>query len=331
MRLLMDGEIPAAEWETLIRENDCATPFQSPGFYNLFNSADGLSATAFAVADGSVIRALVVVTYQRERGLKGYFSRRSIIYGGPVIDGNSPVAADMLLKAVVKYSGKRSIYTEVRNLSDFGSFRELFAQNGFQYVPYLNFRIDTRDRDEMFGRISSSRQRQIRKASKISAYGSEASDIEEVRQFYTILRNLYSEKLRKPLPCEDFFLEFYRRNLGKYLLIKHEGKVIGGIMCPVIDRRSIYEFYICGLDEDFPHLYPSVMATWSAMEYANKNGIPLFDLMGAGKAAEQYGVREFKARFGGELVEYGRFLRINKPVLYRTGKAGLGIMKKVRI
>jgi lipid II:glycine glycyltransferase (peptidoglycan interpeptide bridge formation enzyme) len=64
------------------------------------------------------------------------------------------------------------------------------------------------------------------------------------------------------------------------------------------------------------------------MKYACDNGIGMFDMMGAGKAGEQYGVRDFKARFGGRMVEYGRFLRINQPVLYRLGRSGLVLMKK---
>jgi len=98
-------------------------------------------------------------------------------------------------------------------------------------------------------------------------------------------------------------------------------------MCPILAGRVVYEFYVCGLDDEYSEMYPSVMATWSAMEYAVKNSIPLFDFMGAGKPDEHYGVRDFKARFGGEPVEFGRFLKIRKPLLYQIGKRGLKIMK----
>jgi hypothetical protein len=81
-------------------------------------------------------------------------------------------------------------------------------KSDIQYVPYLNFRIDTRDRDEMFGRITAPAT-QIRKAAKITAYGAR-HPILRGRQF-TDLRNRYIEKLRKPFPCENFFLEFYRK------------------------------------------------------------------------------------------------------------------------
>lgn len=327
MRLLTDGEIPLHKWEEFMQQNMHATPFQSPGFYDLFNSTEGFSAEAFAVEEDSKIRSLVVVTFQRGSGIKGYFSRRAIIYGGPLLDEQSPETAGMLINAIVKSTEKTAIYTEVRNLSDYTNYKELFTGSKFDYVPYLNFRIDTGNRDEMIDRISSSRLRQIKKARKMSVCCCEASGIEEVHQFYNILRELYDSKLHKPLPGEDFFIEFHRRNLGKYMLVKHDNKVIGGMMCPLLEGRAVYEFYICGLDESFPDLYPSVMATWSVMEYASANGLGFFDMMGAGKPGEYYGVRDFKARFGGNLVEFGRFIRINKPLLYRTGKAGLSFLK----
>ena len=51
-------------------------------------------------------------------------------------------------------------------------------------------------------------------------------------------------------------------------------------------------------------------------------------MMGAGKPDEGYGVREFKSKFGGELVELGRFLSINNPILYSIGKKVIEIIKK---
>ena len=51
--------------------------------------------------------------------------------------------------------------------------------------------------------------------------------------------------------------------------------------------------------------------------------------MGAGKPNEKYGVRDFKAEFGGELVEYGRNLFIFNRLLYNVGKLGVKIMKKL--
>ena len=39
-------------------------------------------------------------------------------------------------------------------------------------------------------------------------------------------------------------------------------------------------------------------------------------------------VRDFKAKFGGELVEHGRFLCVRKPLLYWIGKTGVKLLKR---
>ena len=66
------------------------------------------------------------------------------------------------------------------------------------------------------------------------------------------------------------------------------------------------------------------------MKYACDNGYAVFDMMGAGKPDEEYGVRDFKAEFGGELVEHGRFLCVTKPLLYKIGVLGVKILKKIK-
>jgi lipid II:glycine glycyltransferase (peptidoglycan interpeptide bridge formation enzyme) len=52
-------------------------------------------------------------------------------------------------------------------------------------------------------------------------------------------------------------------------------------------------------------------------------------MMGAGKPDESYGVRDFKAKFGGQLVEHGRFQIVLSPLLYEIGKMGVKMMKKL--
>jgi len=327
MTVLMNSEIPVSQWEDFHRSNDHSSPFQSPAFYHFFSSLKTISTAAIAVTDGSMIRALAVLTVQQEKGIAGFFSKRGIIYGGPLVDENYPQALDMLLQKITELPFRGVIYTEVRNLSDFSYFREVFFSNGYKYIPFLNFRVDTLDGELMQRRISSSRLRQIKKAQKQSVTCLEAGSLDQVMIFYGLLKALYRDKLHKPLPAEEFFINFFKAGLGPFLLVVHEGKIIGGIMCPVLCDRALYEFYVCGLDEDYKELYPSVMATWFAMEYANRNSLQLFDFMGAGKSGESYGVRDFKARFGGEMVEFGRFLNIRKPLFYILGETGLRLMK----
>jgi len=117
--------------------------------------------------------------------------------------------------------------------------------------------------------------------------------------------------------------------MGKYFLIEYKGQIVGGIMCPIYNNKIIYEWYIAGEDGKHKGIYPSVLATWAPVNYAINNGLAQFDFLGAGKPDEDYGVREFKSSFGGTMVNYGRFTRINNRLLYSIGKTGLRLLRKL--
>ena len=66
------------------------------------------------------------------------------------------------------------------------------------------------------------------------------------------------------------------------------------------------------------------------IKFAIENNLKMVDFMGAGKPNEDYGVRDFKLQFGGELVEHGRYNNIFNPSLYKIGVLGIKIMSKIK-
>ena len=181
--------------------------------------------------------------------------------------------------------------------------------------------------------MSKSKSRQIKKGLQ-SAEIIESTDENEVNDFYQLLQNLYHEKVNKPLAPKEFF-NFFRdqllpKGLGKFLLIRHEGKIIGGIVCPIFPGKAIYEWYIAGMDKEYKEQYPSILSTWAAIAEGQKMNLKHFDFLGAGKPDADYGVRDFKAKFGGELVQFGRYEKIHKPFLMKIGVLGLKILKFIK-
>ena len=170
--------------------------------------------------------------------------------------------------------------------------------------------IDCSDRDAMLARVHDSKLRQIRKAQNEGVVVVEATKEQEVAEFYSLLKTLYQKKVRKPLFNEEFFTTFVAQKRGVLLLAKQDGTVIGGMLCPILSGKALYEWYVVG---------PAVV-TWATMNYANNHHLPLFDLMGAGEPDVPYGVRDFKLQFGGELHEFGRFICIKHKLLYNLGK-----------
>jgi lipid II:glycine glycyltransferase (peptidoglycan interpeptide bridge formation enzyme) len=152
--------------------------------------------------------------------------------------------------------------------------------------------------------------------------------IEQVRAFYAILQDLYRTKVRTPLWSWDFFERLFHTEHARYILVELDGQIVGGTACVCLPSKTVYEWYACGLDDCRDDIRPLSVAIWGEMQHAAENGYPLFDFMGAGKPDEPYGVRDFKSEFGGELVEYGRFLCVRKPLLYWIGKMGVKWLKR---
>ena len=339
-RILTYYEINPLAWQKLLDESPYATWFQMQEAYQFYAALpNDMTPFACGVEREGELRAVCVgyVTKERSR-VKQFYTRRAIIIGGPIIadSANEEDIASMLYairqpNRLIAQSPYRPtwrnlpIYIESRNFHDYSRWKEVFEACGFSYQPHLNIQVACNEAHTM----SEQRRRQVKKAISNGATICEAQSEQEIRDWYEILYKLYREKVRTPLFTEEFFLQFYRKGKGKYLLVKHEGKVIGGMMCPILDGKAIYEWYVCGLDEDYREQYPSVMATYAAIEYAKANGLPLFDFMGAGKPDANYGVRDFKKEFGGEVVEHSRFLCVRKPILYAIGKLGVKWLKRV--
>lgn len=257
---------------------------------------------------------------QREKGrLKGWFSRRAVILGGPVIGGNATEDEVEELLGKLKDVTKDAIYTEIRCEQDYSAYKHIFERCGFEYQPHLNVKIACDSIENCLSRMDANRRRQIKRAVESGVEVRYARSLDEVSAFYTLLCNHYKTKVRKPLFQWEFFEKMFASGSGKYLLALKDDKVIGG-MLQVADNDTVYDYYACGLDAQYPAESPSVILYWETIIRAIRSTQTTFDTMGAGTPGVPYGVRDFKLRFGGELVEHGRYLHINNTYLYSIGK-----------
>lgn len=321
LSVLQDEDIKKESWDKLIAISSVASWFQSHVCYNFYKQLSFLSPFVYGVEEEGTLKALVCGYLISEKGLvKSFFSRRAIIPGGVLIANDvSDTALEMLLLKVKTDLLRKAIYIEFRNLHDYSAYKHIFQRMGFVYQAHLNFQLALTNVDDVFLKFSDSRRRQIKQSYKEGVNYEQTVNIQDIKDFYLILQAVYNQKIKLPLFPVEFFEELVTNSYGQLFVVKKENKVLGGIVC-VGDKNSMYEWFVCGLDEENLRLYPSVMATWAAIEFATQNSFNTFDFMGAGKPNEKYGVRDFKARFGGTLVEHGRFLYICSPLLYFTGK-----------
>lgn len=325
-------EINILHWKLLLQTSKTRSFFQSRECYDLYAANPTfMEPFCYAVEDDGQLKGVIIGFIQRDGGkVKQYLSRRAIINSGPLLaDDISEEALILLLKETKKQLSGRAIYVECRNFEDYSLYKDIFAKCGFKYVPHLNFHIDTSSEEVVNQNLGKSRKRDIRTSFRDGAEIVEQPTIDEVRDFYVILSDLYKNKVKTPLFPLSFFEHLHRQEYSKFLLVRLNGKIVGGTVCVCLSGYAVYEWFACGEDGVHKNIYPSTVATYAGIRYAAQNGYEHFDMMGAGRPDEGYGVRDFKAKFGGNLVEHGRFQTFLNPFLYEIGKMGVRIMKKL--
>lgn len=322
-------EINRTSWDSLVEHSSVTSWFQTPAAYVFFYSLSFVDAFCIAVENDGVLKGLVVGFIQKDGGrIKQFFSRRAIINGGPLLtDDITDEELETLLIATKQTLKHKAIYIETRNFNDYSHWCKSFEKCGFSYETHLNFHVDCTEWEKVENNIGKHRKRYIRRSFNGGVTIVEYPTEEHVRALYEILADLYKTKIKTDLYPLSFFLNLFHSPFSKFIVVEYKGQVVGGSVCVLLEGRTVYEWFACGRDKVYKNIYPSSVTKYAGMRFANENHYSVFDMMGAGKPDEKYGVRDFKAEFGGELVEFGRFKNICAPLLYKIGTMGVRIMK----
>ena len=324
--------IDLGSWEGLLKSSPVATWFQTPEAYRFFSSLSFIEAFALGVKDEGVLKGVVVGYIQKDGGkIKQYFSRRAIVIGGPLLsDDISDEELGLLLSALKKRLQKKVIFIETRNFNDYSRWRSVFEQSGFAYEPHYDVHVDTSSMELVNSKLDRNRRRNIKKALENGVLMDENPSADDLTRLYSMLEDLYTTKVKTPLFPFEFFEKLSKTPSSRFFMAKNaEGQLLGGMVCVVLDNRAVYAWLACGDDSNYKALSPSVMVNYAGVSYAARHGISRFDFMGAGKPDDGgYGVRDFKLKFGGELVEFGRYVCVGNRVLFGIGKLAVSVLKK---
>ena len=312
-------KITTSDWQELLSESPYSNAFQTEEMYKFLSSLGCIRSFLSYVRNphGKLV-GLAVGYIQAEKGIKKHFSRRAIIQGGLLLAKDITENELKNLLEDIKKKTSSAIYVEIRNNADYSQYKEVFEKYGFDYRPHLNCLIDCSNADQAFKNMNESRRRQVRIATEAEYEVKMAETKAEIDEFYTLLSAHYKNKVKKPIFPKEFFAQILVKKVGEIMLIKINGKVVSG-MLQLCHGKTVYDYYVFGLDTQYPNNYPSVLVYWETIKRASAHGYTTFDTMGAGTPGQAYGVRDFKLRFGSHLVEHGRFLSINKPLLYKLG------------
>ncbi len=282
--------------------------FHSRELFTICERTPGYTPLLFvAWRDGKAVGKLLGVIRKSIRLFPPSLIRRCEVYGtGEYAPGEHAESLfRLLLGELTRTALSRCFLIEFRNLSNpLFAYRE-FRQNKYFPINWLRIHNSLHSKPPM-ERMSASRRRQIKRALACGASIHVARSMEEVQEFFHLLRKYYASKIRKHFPGMNFFLQLVReypdREIGRIYIIRYKEKVIGGSVC-VFSGGNAYLWFSAGLRKSYPRQCPGVLAVWAAIDYAYRHGYDHIEFMDVGLPFQQYGYRNFILRFGG--IQYG--------------------------
>ena len=329
---LIINENPVREkWDEYVFRHPSGNIFQTSLMFDVYQSTPCSKAGVIALEkkNGEIV-GVIVYAIIHEKGFKSVFSTRSIITGGPLITDNNNDYATTLLNAYKKAIQKsNAIYSEIRNIFDVKPLDKSFAEANFVYEDHLTIHMDlTKSKEELEKALHRGRASNIKRAIKKNVITKHIHNPDEVTAAYKMIKDTY-DRINLPAPTLELFLnasKIMNDNIKFYAAFV-DGKIIG---CRVylIYKEMMYDWY-AAVDRDYTNLCPSDILPWNAMAWGKENNIKIYDFAGAGKPSKEYSVRDYKLKFGGKLINLGRYQCIHKPVLYRLGIIGIRLYKYI--
>jgi serine/alanine adding enzyme len=322
-------------WRDFVDQHPLGNIFQTPEMFQVFSRAKGYRPELHAAVsdEGQVLALLLPVQVTLKGGLLRRLTTRSIAYGS-VLCAPGAVGSEALttlLRAYSKKAGREALFTELRHQSDQSVYQPVFAQYRFAYQDHLNYLIDLDcSTKELFNRIGSRTRKHIRRElNRGQVVVDQVNEANQIGIWYKVIKKTY---LAAQVPIADISLfeaafdVLNPRNMVKFWLVRIGEDYVASSV-ELIYKDVIYGWY-GGVDRAFSRFTPSEVLTWHILKWGAENGYRVYDFGGAGNPDEKYGVRDFKSKFGGTLVCYGRNTWIPHYSIYYLSKFGYGFMRR---
>lgn len=307
-------------WREFVRNHPDGNIFHTPEMFAVFEQAKGYTPTVWAVVDQREVplALLLPVDVTLMGGVLYWLTTRAVVYGSVLCEpSKAGCKALRYLLQVYKSEMQGSIlFTELRNLIDMSPLDPLLQDLQFTFEGHLNYLIDLdRSVDLIMQDIGRRTRKQIRKGLRDGLV--QVRTVEnrtELRHWYQVLKQTYSHSqvpLADPSLFEAAFDILHPKGMAVFLLAEIDGQTAScSVELPF--KETIYGWY-GGTDRQFSKYVPNELLMWHVLSWGATQGYKVYDFGGAGKPDEEYGVRDFKAKFGGELVNYGRYQLTHAP------------------
>ncbi len=329
---IISSDVDAEEWDEFVMSHPNGNIFQSSLMADVFRKTKNYEPIYLAARDKDSHELLALMQSAvicEMPGILSPFSSRSVVQGGPLfIDSDKGrEAVQTLMEHYDQMVASRLVYTQIRNLWDTEKMGGMLQELGYTYEQHLDFLIELdRDVEAIWRDIQKSRRKGINRAEKSGIMIKRVESMAELISCYDLVLQTYK---RFKIPVADISLfEASYKDLAPegyadlFIALKDNEPV--GTRITLNYKDMVYDWYAGskpGID------YVDEALVWHILK-ENAGRYRIFDFGGAGHPDRPYGVREFKRRFGGEMVEFGRYEKVHSGLRKGIAMNGLRFYRK---
>lgn len=330
-------QLDESSWRTFVDSHPQGNIFHTPELFQVFARTQGHRPTLWATtnANGRVLALLLPVQITLKGGPLRRLTTRAVVYGSvlwdPGPEGQEALA--LLLYTYTQEVDGAPLFTELRNLSDLKAVQPILQTHGFAYEDHLNYLLNlTLPSETLFRNIGSRTRKHIRRALRQGEVViEEANKREQVAICYDLLCRTY-RTARVPLADHSLFEAafdvLYPKGMVRFTLARVNSTPVATSV-ELLYKDTVYGWY-GGVDRAYSSYRPNELLMWYILQWSAENNYRVYDFGGAGKPNEKYGVRDFKAKFGGTLVNYGRNTYVHNRHLLHLSTLGYRVYRGLK-
>ncbi len=325
-------------WREFVDSHPQGRIFHTPDVFEIFARAKGYRPALWATVDdsGYPLALLLPVYITLAGGLLRYLTTRAVAYSSvlyaPNPDGKE--ALRLLLEAYRQAEHGCALFTELRHLCDASEIHPLLDLCGFSYEENLNYLIDLdRPVEQIMQSIAPRTRKRIRRGLRTGdVVVEEVTERNQLKICHDLLCDSYAHAGVPVAPLSLFEAAFdalQPRNQVKFWMAR-VGEACASVSAELLHGRVAYGWY-AGTDRRYSSSVPGEMLMWHVLSWCADNGYSLYDFGGAGRPGQKYGVREFKAKFGGQLVNYGRHTLVHAPYRLALSRLAYSLRRALKL
>ena len=308
-------------YEDFVYENPNTSIFQTLEMAEVYKRNKNCTPSILVAVDENsdeIVASLLAKILVEKSGFLSSFSRHSTIRGGPIFKDSAEgvLATTRLLHHYNEIVKKEALYSRIYPLNDTPQIVPAFRDSGYEYGAWDNFLIDlTKPNDGLWKSLKKDKRQAVRKAERSGLEIVEATGRDEIPIFYDLVKERY---VKRQNPLEDMsnfdavFDILVHNGNAKIFFVKYGDEYIATRLV-LLYKGVIYAWY-SGSNSEYLQYHPNDFITWQVLKWGSENGFHTFDFGGGGTSDEiSAGWVEFKRRFGGELVNYGRYTKVHQP------------------